>query len=168
MPERIQIVDENDNPIGTATREEAWRDGLYHRLVRIVLEDENGRLLSQKRSANKKLYPNCWTDAASGHVDEGESYDETAKRELAEEIGVEAELEHIGTFFFSAEEGDKKVRQFHGVFKGVIPSTTEFHLEPDEVSDIRWFEKSELKQSITEHPEQFTPGAAEVIRRYYS
>jgi hypothetical protein len=36
------------------------------------------------------------------------------------------------------------------------------------VSDIRWFEKAEMKRLIVEHPEQFTPGAAEVIKRYYS
>jgi isopentenyl-diphosphate delta-isomerase type 1 len=168
MTERIQIVDQNDTPIGTATREEAWRDGLYHRLVRIIVEDEDGRLLSQKRSMAKKQYPGCWTDAASGHVDEGESYETAAARELEEEIGVVAPLEYIGKFSFAADSGDKHVRQFHGVFRAVISGNTSLRLNPDEVSDVKWFDRSELRQAIADHPEQFTPGVAEVISRYYA
>lgn len=39
MPERIQIVDENDQPMGASTRQEAWANGSYYRLVQIVIRD---------------------------------------------------------------------------------------------------------------------------------
>ena len=82
MPERIQIVDKNDQPIGTSTRQEAWANGSYYRLVQIVLRDEEGNFLLQKRSMTKSLYPGRWTNAASGHVDEDETYQIAAPREL--------------------------------------------------------------------------------------
>lgn len=89
MDERIIFADENDVQIGVGTREEAWAKGLYVRIVRAILKDEKGRILSQHRSPTKKSYANCWTDSASGHVDEGESYDFAISRELKEEIGLE-------------------------------------------------------------------------------
>jgi isopentenyl-diphosphate delta-isomerase len=72
-------------PIGGSTRQEAWANGSYYRLVQIVLRDEDGNFLLQKRSSLKALFPNCWTNAASGHVDEGETYEISAPRELVEE-----------------------------------------------------------------------------------
>ena len=39
MTESIIFVDENDNPIGTGTREEAWAKGIYVRIVRAILKD---------------------------------------------------------------------------------------------------------------------------------
>jgi isopentenyldiphosphate isomerase len=88
MAKDIQIVDENDEPIGATSSQEARDKGLYHRIARVILKDENGRILSQRRSATKSLYANLWTDSASGHVDEGESYEVAIKRELLEETGI--------------------------------------------------------------------------------
>lgn len=105
MSERIQIVDEDDQPIGASTRQEAWANGSYYRLVQIVLRDEDGDFLLQKRSMEKPLYPGRWTNAASGHVDEGETYETSAPRELAEEIGVEVPLTFVGKFLVQKNDG---------------------------------------------------------------
>lgn len=78
----IQIVDENNNPTGSATKQEAWRDGLVHRVVRISILDPAGRLLVQKRSLQKELFPGRWDNSAAGHVDAGETYEQAALREL--------------------------------------------------------------------------------------
>ena len=88
MAESIIFVDENDVPVGTGTREEAWAKGIYVRIVRAVFRDENGRILSQRRSPEKKSYPNRWTDSASGHVDEGDTYESAIVRELEEELCI--------------------------------------------------------------------------------
>jgi isopentenyl-diphosphate delta-isomerase len=167
MTERIQIVDADDQPIGSSTRQEAWVNGSYYRLVQIVLRDAAGNFLLQKRSAQKPLYPNRWTNAASGHVDEGESYEVSAPRELAEEIGVDVPLEFVGKFLVQKELDDKIINQFNGVFEGRIPHDAEFKLEPEEVSEVRWFTPNELKEKITATPEEFTPAMVKAVQEFY-
>lgn len=44
MADIIQIVDEDNNPIGVAERKRAHNEGLIHRVVRLLVFDENGRL----------------------------------------------------------------------------------------------------------------------------
>ncbi len=167
MIERLTFVDENDRQIGSGTREEAWGKGYYTRNIRVVLRDESGRFLSQKRSIKKNSYPGMWTVAASGHVDEGESWDAAAQRETQEEIGVSAEMNLIGKFAFQDDTNGKKIRQLLHVYEGVIDSSIEFQMEEDEVEDMKWFEIDELKKLIKTTPEQFTPSLREIIDKYY-
>lgn len=167
MAEKIQIVDENDQPVKVATRDEAYANGWYYRLVRIILEDENGRLLLQKRSEQKKLYPGLWTDAASGHVDEGDTYETAAERELQEELGVNAKLEWVDRFLVEHADGIKNIKQFNGVFRGKIAADTPLTPQPEEVSDTRWVTIKELKEEIAEQLNNFTPGVRQVVERYY-
>lgn len=166
MPKDVQIVDENDEPIGSASSQEARDKGLHHRIARVILTDENGRILSQRRSATKSLYANLWTDSASGHVDVSESYETAILREMMEEIGVVANLTFVGKFLTKHINNGKETPVFNGVFKGVISSKTDFVIDPIEVGDVKWFESAELQQAIDEHPEDFTQGFKEVIERY--
>ena len=167
MSERIIFADENDNEIGVGTREEAWANGTYVRVVRAILRDENGRILSQLRSAAKKSYPNCWTDSASGHVDEGESYDTAMAREMKEEIGFETELQFIGKFASRDTLGAVTIAEHNAVYEGVIDSSVVFELQESEVAATKWFEVDELKALIKQNPTQFTLGLREAIRLYY-
>jgi len=167
MAKDVQIVDENDEPIGAASSQEARDKGMYHRIARVILKDENGRILSQRRSATKSLYANLWTDSASGHVDEGESYEVAIKRELMEETGIDANVTFLDKFLTRHINNGKETPVFNGIFEGSIPSSTEFVLDPVEVADIKWFELSDLKLLMSERPEDFTQGFIEVINRYY-
>jgi len=167
MAEKIQIVDENDEPIGGSTRQEAWANGSYYRLVQIVLRDEDGNFLLQKRSSLKALFPNCWTNAASGHVDEGETYEISAPRELAEEIGVEVPLEFVGKFLVQKRMDDKIINQFNGVFEGKVAHDTKFTIQPLEVSEVRWFTPEELKEKIATSPSEFTPAMVQAVNEFY-
>ncbi|HEU4715533.1 MAG TPA: NUDIX domain-containing protein [Candidatus Saccharimonadales bacterium] len=168
MLERIQIVDENDQPIGASTRQEAWASGSYYRLVQIILRDKKGNFLLQKRSPKKALYPNRWTNAASGHVDEGETYETSAPRELQEEVGISAPLEFLGKILIQRKEDGKTFNQFNGVFMGTIPHDTQFNLQADEVSEVRWFTPAELKERIAAAPDDFTPAMVRAVEEFYA
>ena len=165
--EKIQIVDENDKPISAATKQEAWAQGLYYRLVHIVIRDKAGNFLLQKRSMEKPLYPGLWTDAASGHVDEGESYEVAAHRELIEEIGIETLLKFEGKFLLQRQEDGKVINQFNGVFEGSIARETKLTLQPKEVSGVRWFTPEELHDKLANSPGDFTPAVLMVFKKFY-
>ncbi|HEU5157680.1 MAG TPA: NUDIX domain-containing protein [Streptosporangiaceae bacterium] len=157
----------HDRPIDASTRQEAWANGAYHRLTQIVLRDEEGNLLLQKRSARKSLYPGRWTNAASGHVDEGETYEIAAARELTEEIGVSIPLKVIGKLLLQTRSGDKIINQFISVFEGCVLRSTEFKLHSEEVSEIRWVTLEELKERIVDSADEFTPAMVKTTRELY-
>lgn len=167
MAELLTFVDENDNPIGSGDRKEAWTKGLYTRNIRVMIRDENGRILSQKRSVKKGTYPGMWTVAASGHVDAGEEWDVAATRETHEEIGVAVEVHEVGRFNFSDDSDGKKVRQVIRVYEGVISSSTQFKLEENEVDDIQWYDLDDLKLQMVKTPDDFTPSFHETTKRFY-
>lgn len=167
MPERIQIVDENDELIGLATRQEAWNKGLYYRLVQIVLRDSEGNFLLQKRSLEKSYCPGRWTSAASGHVDEGETYESSAPREILEELGVKTPLHFIGKVLVKTTMNDKIINQFNGVFEGQVLHDIKFTPQPEEVSEVKWFTPKELHEKISQSPNDFTPGIARVVEKFY-
>ena len=88
--ELFDVCDENDVVVGQATRGEVHRRNLIHRAVHILVVRSSGEVVLQMRSAAKDQFPSTWTSSASGHVDAGESYDQAARRELAEELGFDA------------------------------------------------------------------------------
>ncbi|MFO0920342.1 MAG: NUDIX domain-containing protein [Candidatus Saccharimonadales bacterium] len=84
----ILTVDEKDNPIGSASKADIQRMGLWHRIVQVMIMDKHGRYLLQRRSKNVSV-PGLWNHSAAGHVDEGEGYLQAAVRETKEELGID-------------------------------------------------------------------------------
>lgn len=163
----IVIVDKKDNPIGQSDMFEARRKGLIHRIVRVMIEDKDGRILLQRRSNEVYSFPNCWDHSAAGHVDVGEDYMEAAKRELAEEIGInDAELEEIGRYYTENEKGGEKIKRFNGVYRGIV-DTTPTHVDPKEVGEIKWFTTEEIRKLIKDQPDKVTDGLIDVLQKYY-
>jgi isopentenyl-diphosphate Delta-isomerase len=164
----IVVVDENDNETGSAMLAEVWKKGLYHRIASIFIEDEQGRMLLQRRGASVKLYPNCWDQAAGGHVDEGFTYEQTAANELAEEIGLRnLQLKTVATYRFNTQEDNKIINQFVRVFLAQIPHDTPLRPQADEVDRLQWFTSEELRRMIADQPESFNPGFLHELRKFF-
>jgi len=168
MSAPIQIVDEQDRPVRAATKQEAWAQGLRHRIVRIMIVDGAGNVLLQHRSPTKDIYPNCWDNSAAGHVDVGEDYETAAARELEEEIGMHVPLDLMGTFADERTWNGLQMNTFVRVYTATIPGTTlPVTNEPDKIDDIRWFAIADVKRMIDEHPEQVTDGLKKAIDRFF-
>ena len=99
MSNLVQIVDENDKPIAAASKQEAWDHGLRHRVVRVMIINDSGDILLQRRSPDKDIFPDCWDNSAAGHVEPDEDYLDAALREVKEEIGLDnLQLKQIGKY----------------------------------------------------------------------
>ncbi|MBS7634353.1 NUDIX domain-containing protein [Candidatus Bathyarchaeota archaeon] len=108
--EYLYVVDENDEVLGRAARSKCHREGLIHRSVYVVVINSKGEIFLQKHSMRKELYPGYYACSATEHVKYGESYEEAAKREMREELGIEAPLKEICKFkCFSEEEREISV-----------------------------------------------------------
>jgi 8-oxo-dGTP pyrophosphatase MutT (NUDIX family) len=70
------------------------------RIASVVLVDPRGWLLLQERDEHPRVDPEMWSPVGGG-IDEGESDEEGALRELEEETGLSGiDLESLGTFSF--------------------------------------------------------------------
>ena len=54
--------------------------------VGALIRNPQGQIFVQKRSAQRRLFPNCW-DIAGGHVEAGETLTQALAREIREETG---------------------------------------------------------------------------------
>lgn len=141
--DRLSIVDDDDRVIGSATRREIHLNGMKHRSVHIVVVNSRGRILLQKRSAKKDSHPGFWDISVGGHVDVGEEYDDAARREIAEELGIEAPFREIGRRTPNAENGWEFVRLYECRFDGP------FHPDRGEIDEVRWADPGELLQKAS-------------------
>lgn len=164
---RLQVVDENDVPIGEASRDEILEKNLFHRISRVMLSNSEGKILLQKRSKHV-FFPERWDHSAAGHVDGGEDYLTAAKREMVEEIGVSGiNLEELA--YYKNEEVAQEgltMRRFNKLYKGQI-NFTPTDIDPSEVTEVKWFSLDEIKTMIKNNPDDITVGLKYVIERYY-
>jgi isopentenyldiphosphate isomerase len=161
----IQVVDEDDRPVGVASKEEAWQ-GLRHRAVWVMLLDGEGNVLLQHRDPSKKLLPDRWDASVGGHVDEGEDYPEAAKREMEEEIGVsDVPLTEIGSSYCEESFGGFSLKRFYKVYRGFIKGTPE-KLETGGVDEVKWFTLENARKLAAEYPGDVAPGLREAMKFY--
>jgi 16S rRNA (adenine1518-N6/adenine1519-N6)-dimethyltransferase len=164
----IQIVNENDEVIGSAPKREAQEKGLIHRIAQIMVEDPEGRLLLQKRSLLTEFRPGQWDTSVGGHVDAGENYLDAAIREMQEEIGIKnLELLPLGKYRKNSRFEWRYLNRFYMAYRVLVPADTSFKLDPDEVAEVRWFTLEEVTQLLKQKKEEYSNGLKEVINRFY-
>lgn len=161
MEEKIDVLNELGEFTGKiATREECHKNGLWHRAVYAFIIDNKGNILLQKRSSNKKLWPNMWDVTVGGHVDAGEFGRQALIREVKEELGVEIEDNDIKYLIGSTsinEQGDiinKHYNECYLITKNI--DISDIKIQKEEVSDVRYFSKDELLKRILNHYDGLT------------
>lgn len=170
VPEVI-LVDPNDQPIGTLGRDEAHvGQGQLHRSISVLLyrKDRGVTLvLIQKRSAQKSLWPNYWTNTVCSHPRNDESPRNCAVRRLSEEMGIDIRpeaLSHAFTFKYQAAYGKTlSEHELDHVFVGSwsgnpVPNRRE-------VSDVHWAPWNDVIREMVETPDVFTPWFCIMVKR---
>jgi len=157
--EIVAIVDEQNAVIGAVPRREMRAKRLLHRSTYILVFNSQGKLYVQKRTMTKDVFPGLFDPATGGVVLAGENYEESAQRELAEEMGIrDVPLTYLFDFYFEDERSRVWGRAFSCEYEGVIvPQKEEVeYVEMMTTDDI-------LRRAATE---QFTPDGLLVVRRY--
>ena len=150
--ERFQVVDENDQVVGEASRSEVHGNNLRHRAVHLFVFNRQGELFLQKRSRWKDRHPLLWDSSAAGHVEAGEDYDQTATRELAEELGVSAKLTRVVKLPCSERTGWEFIWLYRGEHDGP------FTLAPGEIEHGEFFPTEIVDRWVDARPQEFAPG----------
>ncbi len=156
---KILVVDENNKPIGSEFQNTVTEKRLIRRIVRVLLFDSIGRIYLQFRSSTKNIYPNTWDQSAAGHVDEGETDQQSAIRELQEEIGIiRSDLTHLFDFYCEENFNDIHIKEWNAVFSTTFFDNEKIILEKEEVESGKWFAVDEVTKLLEKTPNIFSEG----------
>ena len=162
MPvELLDVIDETDNILRPESRAAVHARGLWHRGVHVFLFDGRGRLLVQKRSANRRQYASLLDCSVSEHVKAGEDYPTAAARGLWEELGLEGlDLRPRVRFRMNYGPGDNEISLLF-LSRAESPAP---RFDPEEVASIQWFNLTDLDAEMSANPENFCTWFVEISR----
>lgn len=153
--EHVILVDTQDNEIGTMEKMEAHKKGVLHRAFSILLLDETGKVLLQKRSLNKYHSSGLWTNTCCSHPLPGEKLEEATRRRLREEMGIDLQPAFAFTFIYRAELDHQLVEhELDHVFIGTFNGKPE--INRNEVQDWKFVDFTSLKQDLVANPDAYT------------
>jgi len=156
--ELVQIVDRDNRPVSVEPRRIMRAHGLIHRASYILVYNSRNEIFVQKRTMTKDIYPGYWDVAAGGVMLAGESDIASARRELAEELGIaNTRLDYLFHHYYEA--GENKV--WGAVYRCLHEGP--FILQPEEVEYGEFITIEEvMHRSENEH---FTPDGIEILTR---
>jgi isopentenyl-diphosphate Delta-isomerase len=155
-PEILILVDDNDNEIGTDTRENCHSGkGKRHRAYTALLFHD-GKLLLQQRSKKKLLWPGAWDVSFTSHVYPGETYQQAASRRAKQELGAKVgALTDVHSFVYFAPQGKNAENEFCRVLVGDFDG--EITPNEEEMMSVRWARVAEVESDMKKHPRSYTP-----------
>ncbi len=148
--EYIDVVNEFDRVIDRRSRREIHALNLRHRAVHILVFNDLGCLFLQKRSMKKDLNKGLWDTSAAGHVDAGETYRDSARRELWEELGINAPLGNLFKLEATAELGMEFIEVYSCRHNGP------FLLAKEEIDEGNWFSPGDVSARVFDNDPTLT------------
>lgn len=148
--ELLTQVDKQNKVIGPIKRGVAHNTpGIFYRTIYILVKNLKNEFLIQKRSSTKDLFPNCWDISVGGHVDFGDSYLETAARELQEELGItskEVDLKFKGKVLVKLP----KSNEYFYVYEYILKPNQKIITEKNEIRDTTWMTIENIKKTMAD------------------
>ena len=152
---RIILVNKNDKEIGTEEKLKAHKEAKLHRAFSILVFNEKGELLLQKRAKTKYHAPGLWTNTCCSHPAPGKDLMEEARKRLKEEMGFECDLKESFSFIYKANLGSLTEYEFDHVILGNFSGNPSPN--PEEADDWKWISMQDIGKDIKKNPEIYTP-----------
>jgi isopentenyl-diphosphate Delta-isomerase len=154
------VVDKNDQVLGYRTRYDCHHDkSLIHRSVGVLVYNSKGELLMQKRSMTKDTYPGYWAISVGGHVTKGQSYKQAAKREMREELGIDAPLKPVKKWIDYLPDESEFGMLFKSYFDGP------FSPEPKEIDMVKFFNPDQITKLVKSGEMQLSGGTEATLKK---
>lgn len=155
MAEFIITVDDQDRETGYMEKMEVHKKGVLHRAFSVMIFNNEGEVLLQKRAKKKYHSPGLWSNSCCSHQRKGETLTEAVSRRIREELGITCNCKEEFKFRYRIEFDNGLIENeidhvFIGHYNGkVFPNQ-------DEAEEICWITLEKLNKEMGENPEDFT------------
>jgi len=155
--ESLILVDEADRELGYLSKARCHEGrGVLHRAFSLLIFNDGGELLLQRRSAAKPLWPHYWSNSCCSHPRRAESMEAATRRRLYEELGLECPLHFLFKFQYQAQFDDVGAEhELCSVFIG--RSSGAVRIDHNEIAEWRWVSPDTLAQEMRDAGARFTP-----------
>lgn len=161
----VILVDQHDRAIGVMEKHEAHHKALLHRAVSVFIFNSSGKWLLQQRAKEKYHSNSLWTNTCCTHPLPGESNLRAAKRRLAEEMGIQCDLEEVFWFIYKENlDNELAEHELDHVFIGISDSIPV--IDRNEVMDFVYLSTAEVKAGIDANPENYTVWFRKIFSEY--
>ncbi len=165
MAEHIEILDHLGRKTGKSKeRTQIHIDGDWHSSTHLWLIDEKDRILLQKRSQAKLLYPGRYCPAVSGHIEFGSDPVATLIKEADEELGIALTEDDffLGGIIRGTDDvkmGDRVLKEREFVCTYITHKSFEVDLDrrDDEVDGFMWMEFEEFEKLAQSRSSKLVP-----------
>ena len=107
--------------------------------IGVFILNNYGQILLQKRSSNKKNYPNMWA-LCTGHVEKNEDIQAAAIRELKEELGIDVSIKELHSFANGKFDIINKNSSTYFFCIKCNLKEEKFIIQKEELSQVKWFD----------------------------
>lgn len=165
--ERVILVNELDEQIGTMPKMEAHEKALLHRAFSVFVMNDKGETMLQQRAAHKYHSPLLWTNTCCSHQRVGESNIQAGKRRLQEEMGFKTELKELFSFIYKAPfDNGLTEHELDHVMMGYGNDAPK--INPDEVADWKWMKPEAIKVDMLDNPDRYTAWFKIIFDKFYN
>jgi isopentenyldiphosphate isomerase len=159
--ELVALYTPTGTPTGTGVQRSVMRrNNLMHGVASVVVRDSAGRIYVHRRTDTKDVFPGDHDAFISGCMQFGESPEDCARRELAEELGVTGvSLTPVLTTTYE----DSRTKQVACVFLTWYDGPVSH--QPEEIAWGGWMTVDELRSRLNDPTWPFVPDGRALLER---
>ncbi len=166
IEERVILVNENDDQIGTMPKMEAHQKAVLHRAFSVFIVNNNNEIMLQQRAHHKYHSPLLWTNTCCSHQREGETNVQAGTRRLFEEMGFVTDLKELFHFIYKAPfDNGLTEHELDHVLIGYYNEDPVINL--NEVESWKWMKIEAIKLDMTNNPDKYTVWFKIIFDEFY-
>lgn len=142
--EILEIVDVSGRTIGRAPRSVLHGNpSLMHKVVHVLVFNDKGHLLLQKRSMTKDVAPGRWDTSVGGHMSPDEDLISAVRRETEEELGITPECPEFLYSYIHSNNYETEL-----VFTHACVHNGPFVYNAEEIDELRFWDCAALQEAM--------------------